>query len=413
MVDNVTANRNYPLPHEDNDLDYDVLRLVAALTAIDVDIAGLLVSLAAKAAAVHTHTITDTTGLQGALDAKIASALIGAINGVASLDETGKIPSAQLPAALFGALAYQGTWNANTNTPTIPAAASGNKGFYYKVGTAGSTTVDGNNDWKIGDWIVSNGTVWDKVDNTDQVVSVAGLQGAITASALKTALSIPASIPLYAGDLNSIVETGTVYIAAAATNHPDSPNYYFVDTYHIDGNTALQHARQFFSAEKAYRRVKSGAVWGAWSRIRETEADLDARYLLLANLATAAQIRAGTASKVIASDGNISALGFNQLTYAASMTIDHNDGINRWVTLAGNGAFAAPTNVKHGVPLNLIVGQDATGGRVPTWNSNFDFGDAGIPTLSSGANQQDLLTFLATSAGVQKFSFLGIRKRVD
>jgi limonene-1,2-epoxide hydrolase len=43
----------------------------------------------------------------------------------------------------------------------------GTKGWYYKVATAGTTSIDGIADWAVGDWIVYNGTVWDKVDNTD------------------------------------------------------------------------------------------------------------------------------------------------------------------------------------------------------------------------------------------------------
>lgn len=110
----------------------------------------------------------------------IDDSLVGVANGVAGLDVTGKVPSAQLPASVTGAMVYQGTWNATTNSPAIPSAASGNKGYYYKVSTAGSTNVDGINDWKVGDWIISNGTTWDKIDNTDQVTSVAGKTGAVT-----------------------------------------------------------------------------------------------------------------------------------------------------------------------------------------------------------------------------------------
>jgi hypothetical protein len=80
---------------------------------------------------------------------------------------------------VLGALIYQGTWNATSNTPTIPAAASGNKGYYYKVATAGTTSIDGIAEWAVGDWIVSNGATWDKIDNTEAVSSVAGRTGAI------------------------------------------------------------------------------------------------------------------------------------------------------------------------------------------------------------------------------------------
>jgi len=63
----------------------------------------------------------------------------------------------------LGAVSYQGTWNASTNSPTI-TSGSGTKGYYYVVSTAGSTTIDGQSLWGVGDWIVYNGSVWQKVD---------------------------------------------------------------------------------------------------------------------------------------------------------------------------------------------------------------------------------------------------------
>ncbi len=50
MVENVTPNRNYPEPAAANPLSFDVGRVVAALRAVDADIAGLIAALAAKAA---------------------------------------------------------------------------------------------------------------------------------------------------------------------------------------------------------------------------------------------------------------------------------------------------------------------------------------------------------------------------
>lgn len=123
---------------------------------------------------------SDITGLVTALGNKIETSLIGAANGVAPLGADSKISTTYLPSAVLGAVSYQGGWDATTNTPTIPAASSSNKGYYYKVTTAGTTNVDGITDWQIGDWIISNGSVWEKVDNTDLVTSVAGKTGAVT-----------------------------------------------------------------------------------------------------------------------------------------------------------------------------------------------------------------------------------------
>ena len=116
---------------------------------------------------------TDITGL-GTASTKDA----GVANGVATLDAGGKVPVSELPAAVLGALNYQGTWNASTNTPTL-TSSTGTKGYYYVVSVAGNTNLDGITDWLVGDWAVFNGTVWQKVDNTETVTSVNGQTGAV------------------------------------------------------------------------------------------------------------------------------------------------------------------------------------------------------------------------------------------
>jgi hypothetical protein len=47
------------------------------------------------------------------------------------------------------------------------------------VDVAGTTNLDGITDWQIGDWAIFNGTVWQKVDNTDAVTSVNGQVGTV------------------------------------------------------------------------------------------------------------------------------------------------------------------------------------------------------------------------------------------
>ena len=111
---------------------------------------------------------TDITGL-GTASTKDA----GAANGVATLDAGGKVPVSELPAAVLGALSYQGTWDASTNTPTLTSSV-GTKGYYYVVSVAGNTNLNGITDWLVGDWAVYNGTVWQKVDNTDAGGDVVG-----------------------------------------------------------------------------------------------------------------------------------------------------------------------------------------------------------------------------------------------
>lgn len=96
---------------------------------------------------------------------------IDSANGICPLDGDTKVPISNLPDAVLGAVKYQGTWDASTNTPTL-VSGTGTEGHYYIVSVAGTTNIDGNSDWQIGDWIVFNGTAWEKIDNSDKVSSV-------------------------------------------------------------------------------------------------------------------------------------------------------------------------------------------------------------------------------------------------
>ena len=82
----------------------------------------------------------------------------------------------------IGALVYKGTWDAATNTPTLTSGV-GNKGDYYVVSVAGTTNLDGITDWQVNDIALFNGTVWQKIDNTDAVLSVNGKTGVVVLTA--------------------------------------------------------------------------------------------------------------------------------------------------------------------------------------------------------------------------------------
>lgn len=64
---------------------------------------------------------------------------------------------------LDGFLDYKGTWNASTNSPALVSSV-GTKGDYYVVSVAGSTTLNGESSWGVGDWVVFNANTWQKVD---------------------------------------------------------------------------------------------------------------------------------------------------------------------------------------------------------------------------------------------------------
>lgn len=153
---------------------------------------------------------TDITGL-GTASTKDA----GAALGVATLDSAGKVPISQIPDSVIGALSYQGTWNASTNTPTLTSSV-GTKGYYYVVSVAGSTNLNGITDWKVGDWAVYNGSVWQKIDNTDSVTSVNGYTGAVVLTYTDVG-AFPAT---------STTGSGNVVLATGATQaNPTISNY--------------------------------------------------------------------------------------------------------------------------------------------------------------------------------------------
>ena len=118
---------------------------------------------------------------QAALNLKEDKANKGAANGYASLDASTKVPLAQIPDSVVGGQQYQGTWNAATNTPALPSPAIGNKGWYYSVNVAGSTVPPGGgpSSWAVGDQVISNGSVWQKIANVSAVNSVNGYTGVV------------------------------------------------------------------------------------------------------------------------------------------------------------------------------------------------------------------------------------------
>ena len=108
----------------------------------------------------------------------------GAPNGVAELDAGGTVPVAQLPASIVGNLAYQGTWDASTNTPTLDNTDVGATGYVYRCNVAGSVDFGaGSITFTIGDFAVNNGTIWEKWDAGDVVQSIFGRVGIVVAAA--------------------------------------------------------------------------------------------------------------------------------------------------------------------------------------------------------------------------------------
>jgi hypothetical protein len=184
---------------------------------------------------------TDLTDIESIATDAAASAAAAAISETNAGDDATATAADRIQTALDAAAAlaaaasvttfsYQGTWNADTNTPTL-ADGVGTQGYYYVVGSLGTTTIDGATDWQAGDWIVFNGTTWDKVDNNEPTASetVSGLvelasqaevdEGADTSRAV-TPATLAAYPGLAAAKLAQVVSSQDGAVATGTTVMP-------------------------------------------------------------------------------------------------------------------------------------------------------------------------------------------------
>jgi hypothetical protein len=94
--------------------------------------------------------------------------------------------------ATLGAVVYVGAWNASSNSPTL-SDSSGTKGYYYVVSVSGTQNLgSGPIDFQVSDWVIYNGSVWQKVDNSEAPVDAADVSftptGSITSTNVQDAI---------------------------------------------------------------------------------------------------------------------------------------------------------------------------------------------------------------------------------
>jgi hypothetical protein len=105
-----------------------------------------------------------TSAIQTQLDAKLASSLKGAANGLAELDSNSKIPAAQLPASVMD---FKGSYDADANSPSL-ADGTGDAGDVYRVSVAGTRDFGaGGIELFVGDLIIYSGSVWERSPGAD------------------------------------------------------------------------------------------------------------------------------------------------------------------------------------------------------------------------------------------------------
>lgn len=98
--------RDYQIPHVSNTTAEDIARMILAITAIGVDMGGVLTSLTGKAAASHTHAMSDIIGLAAALAAKMDASASFALNDLSDVNTAGATSQMVL------------TWNGSSWVPS-------------------------------------------------------------------------------------------------------------------------------------------------------------------------------------------------------------------------------------------------------------------------------------------------------
>lgn len=192
--------------------EQSVYMLVDVSKVLSTDYSGWLRVDAGNAEQVEIVDNLTSDAANKALSAKQGKALKGLIDGKADL-ENGKVPLSQLPDIIMGQVMFGGIITSADSSGIATITPTSN--FLTKYKLTGETIsvsindvatyegvyfiVQGNN-WNdttvlgiakvnAGDWILSTGESWSKIDNTDAVASVAGLMGVITASDLAEKLS--------------------------------------------------------------------------------------------------------------------------------------------------------------------------------------------------------------------------------
>lgn len=347
----------------------------------------------------------------------------------------------EIATAVTGLLEFKGSTDCSSN-PNYPAASKGDSYIVSvagKIGGASGTSVD------VGDWYLATadnaggteasvGTSWSKLEHN----LIGALLAANNLSDLASASTARGNLGLGTLATQSGTFSGTHSGTSSGTNTGDQTS--------VSGNagtaTALATARAIygnnFDGTAALTQIIASTFGGTGNGFAKLSGPTtsektftlpDATCTILTSNAAVtiaqggtnltgytagdvvycsatnvlAKLAIGAAGKVLTSSSSLPAWkdpagDLATATDAATVTFDLATSRRQIVTLGGNRTLAL-SNDADGMAFTIVIKQDGTGSRVPTFWSGIKWPAGAAPTLTTTAGKYDVFAFLRIASG--------------
>ena len=300
--------------------------------------------------------------------------------------------------------AYQGTWNANTNSPTLVSSV-GTNGYYYVVSVAGNTTLNGVSGWNVGDWAIFENGVWQKIAGsssesftnlTTTNLAVTGLTGYMYANNTSGNVTASTTIPntaisglgtMSTQNANTVAITGgTINGTSIGATTASSGAFTYLST---SGSTSTTPSLSFNASNSP---IASGAsISGSYLQFvlqnKSGTASASTNYVLSNDLGTDSTYYGefGMNSSVYSSGTPADFFSMNNGIYFSGhdgdLTIGSGNGYKTYFAWGTSGQSAHVINASGAIGLNTSItgstnfgtaGQVLTSGgsgATPTWTT--------------------------------------------
>jgi len=333
--------------------------------------------------------------------------------------------------------AYQGTWNANTNSPTLVSSV-GTAGYYYVVSVAGNTNLNGVTGWAVGDWAIFENGVWQKIAGsssesftnlTTTNLAVTGLTGYMYANNTSGNVTASTTIPntaisglgtMSTQNANTVAITGgTINGTSIGATTATSGAFTYLST---SGSTSTTPSLSFNASNSP---IASGAsISGSYLQFvlqnKSGTASASTNYVISNDLGTDSTYYGefGMNSSVYSSGTPADFFSINNGIYFSGhdgdLTIGSGNGYKTYFAWGTSGQSAHVINASGAIGLNTSItgstnfgtnGQvltSAGSGATPTWTTPTTGTVTSVtgtsPVVSSGGNTPAISMPAATTS---------------